>query len=350
MFEEGTFHGLEAGPDGEFGPGQSRNQTVGDAGKRRDGGPRLPDRIEVPTLLVAAVLYGAFGALTWFHEVLPWWVLLPLGGYLVAWHGSLQHEVVHGHPTPWARVNEALVLPSLWLWIPFRLYRDSHLAHHNDAILTDPLEDPESFYLTPRAWNAAGPLTRAFLWAHNSLAGRLLLGPPHCLWQLCAAEGRRLLRGDLSHTKAWLLHFAGVALVLGWVLAVCGLPLWQYLLFFVYPGIALTLLRSFLEHRAVPDPAERSAIVEAGPLLALMFLNNNLHVVHHAKPGLAWYRIPALYRRERARFLAANGGYLYRGYGEVFRRYCFRAKEHPLHPGERQTGRPGVGMVLEGAD
>ncbi|MEQ8354497.1 MAG: fatty acid desaturase [Kiloniellaceae bacterium] len=293
---------------------------------------RLPRSIEWPTLLVAGAIYSGFGAATWFHGALPWWVLLPLGAYLVAWHGSLQHEVVHGHPTPSATVNELLVLPSLWLWMPFRLYRESHLAHHNDAHLTDPLEDPESYYLDAAAWDRAGPVTRAFLTAHNTLAGRLLLGPLRCLWVFYKSELDRLRRGDTSHLTAWAIHAAGVALVLAWVIAVCGLPLWQFLLFFAYPGLSLTLLRSFLEHRARPEVSERSAIVEAGALMGLLFLNNNLHLVHHDKPGLAWYRLPGFYKKRRALFLASNGGYFFKGYGEVFRRYFLRAKEQPLHP------------------
>ena len=293
---------------------------------------RLPRHIEIPTLLVALAIYSGFGALTWFHAELPWWALLPLGTFLVAWHGSLQHEVVHGHPTPSALANELLVLPSLWLWIPFRIYRSSHLTHHDDARLTDPLEDPESYYLDAKSWAGTGPLGRALLRFNNTLAGRLLIGPLRCIWVFYKAEVLRLLRGDTSHLKAWALHGLGVALVLTWVLGVCGLPLGQFLLLFVYPGIALTLLRSFLEHRARPEVTERSVIIEAGPVMSLLFLNNNLHLVHHDKPGLAWYRIPALYRKRRALFLASNGGYFFQGYGEVFRRYFFRAKEQPLHP------------------
>jgi len=67
-------------------------------------------------------------------------------------------------------------------------------------------------------------------------------------------------------------------------------------------------------------------------VMSLLFLNNNLHLVHHDKPGLAWYRLPALYRQRRDLFLASNGGYFFKGYGEVFRRYFLSAKEQPLHP------------------
>ncbi len=325
MLEERS---LPAGLTGDAAP--SRWRPAGRV--QRPAAQRLPKRVEWPTLLVALAIYAAFGLLTWFHAALPWWLLLPLGAYLVAWHGSLQHEVVHGHPTPSALANELLVLPCLWLWMPFRLYRESHLAHHDDAYLTDPRVDPESYYVDAAAWAKAGPLGRAFLAAHNTLAGRLLLGPLRCLWLFWGSEIRRLLSGDFSHLTAWAIHAAGVALVLVWVIAICGLPLWAYLVLFAYPGLSLTLLRSFLEHGARREVAERSAIVEAGPLMSLLFLNNNLHLVHHDKPGMAWYRLPAFYHKRRALFLASNDGYFYKGYGDIFRRYLFRAKEQPLHP------------------
>ena len=68
-----------------------------------------------------------------------------------------------------------------------------------------------------------------------------------------------------------------------------------------------------------------------GPL-SLMFLNNNLHALHHAEPGLAWYRLPARYRARRQELLAGNGGYRYGGYLEIAARYLVKPKEHPRHP------------------
>ncbi len=73
-------------------------------------------------------------------------------------------------------------------------------------------------------------------------------------------------------------------------------------------------------------------IVEAGPLALRWYSLANLHLVHHDKPGLPWYRIPAHYRQRRALFLASNGGYYFKGYRAVFRKYFLRAKEQPLHP------------------
>ena len=293
---------------------------------------RTPDRIEWPTLAVAAAIYVGFGLLTWFYDLLPWWLVAPLGGYLVAWHGSLQHEAVHGHPTPWAGLNEVLVFPNLWLWLPFAIYRESHLAHHNDVALTDPTEDPESNFVTQADWAEKGPLSRAYLWILKTLAGRMILGPIQYAWLLFAREGRRLLRGDTGHVRIWAWHAVSCALVLGWAAGVCGIPVVEYILLFAYPGVALTLMRSFLEHRAKPKVGERTVVVEAGPIFSLMYLNNNLHTLHHLEPGTAWYRLPARYRAMRDSILAHNGSYLLPGYTWIALRYLFLPKEPPVHP------------------
>jgi len=63
------------------------------------------------------------------------------GAWLVAWHSSLQHELLHGHPTPWQGVNRAIGLIQLSLWLPYDVYRASHLAHHQDETLTNPQHD-----------------------------------------------------------------------------------------------------------------------------------------------------------------------------------------------------------------
>jgi fatty acid desaturase len=300
--------------------------------RRHAAGHRAAASIEWPTVLVAAATYAAFALLTWHYDALPWWLLVPLGGYVVALHGSLQHETIHGHPTPWSRINDLLVWPSLWLWMPYRIYRDSHLLHHRNDHLTDPLGDPESFYVTPEAWTRLGPLRRGLAWGLNTLAGRLLLGPAACALRLYGSAAAALARGDTRDLGAWLQHAAAAALTLFWVIGICGVPLAGYLAFFAYPGLALTLLRSFLEHRAREAPGERSVVVEAGPVMSLLYLNNNLHALHHAEPGLAWYRLPARYRARRDDLLSGNGGYRYAGYLEVAARYLLKAKEPPVHP------------------
>jgi fatty acid desaturase len=296
---------------------------------------------------VAAVIYVVFGLLTWFYHALPWWLILPIAAYLIAWHGSLQHEVVHGHPTPWRWLNELLVFPSLWLWAPYALYRDSHLTHHQDENLTDPREDPESFYVSPEAWAKLGPLGRGMHWCLNTLSGRLLFGPAFCAGIFIIGEIRRIARGDFTNVGAWLVHGAACAVVLVWALWVCEIPFVSYVLLFAYPGLSLTLLRSFLEHQAREDVGHRTAVVETGPIMSLLFLYNNLHTLHHAEPGLAWYHLPWRYRTERARLLESNGGYVYRGYAEVFARYLLWPKESPVYPLAGQAPHPAAKPATE---
>jgi len=290
-------------------------------------------RLEWPTMLLAVVIHAGWIAATWWHGQIPAWLLPLVGGWLIAWHGSLQHETIHGHPTGIRAIDAAIGSVPLALWLPYAIYRRSHLAHHDAAIVTDPFEDPESRYLADvRGWH--GRMLRAIEGVQASLAGRLLLGPPLTIGRFLAGEIGRGSRAPAATLRDWLPHLAGVAVVMAW-LHVCGFGVGHYLIAFVYPGTALSLLRSFAEHRAHADPAARVAVVEhAGPF-ALLFLNNNLHAAHHRAPALAWYRLPAFYRRHRARLLAANGDLRYCGYGAVARLYLFRAHDALVHPAYR---------------
>ena len=88
--------------------------------------------------------YGLQPACSGSHPIaLIGLIALPV---LAAFHTSLQHETIHGHPTPFHGLNELLVSLPLGAVFPFRRYRDLHLKHHNDMNLTDPYEDPESYF------------------------------------------------------------------------------------------------------------------------------------------------------------------------------------------------------------
>ena len=259
----------------------------------------------------------------------------------VGFHSSLQHEMLHGHPTRNARLNEALVWLPLGLFIPFRRFRDLHLRHHNDSRLTDPYDDPESFYQTEDDYVLMSRIKRALLAVNATFAGRMLIGPALAMNGYWRSELRAARAGDRAVRNAWAHHFAGLALLLPLIWMV-GVPLWLYVPFAAYPGMSLIMVRSFIEHRAHHDPKQRSAVVESGPFFSLLFLNNNLHRVHHSKPAVPWYDLPALYRAERDRYLAENGGYLIRGYSEVVRRWLVRPREPVVHPLMRRRDSAGT--------
>jgi fatty acid desaturase len=292
--------------------------------------------VDVPTLLVAVVVYAAFGLLTWYHRSIPWWLLLPLGGCTVCLHGSLQHEAVHGFPFRGRFLNSLLVFPSLWLWLPYLTYRESHLKHHRDERLTCPIDDPESNYLSPEQWAALNPFHKRLRVIMTTVAGRLLITPAYCVYRAVQQLSKAILTRDMPQLGQWAVHVPAVAIVLWWAMGVCDMSFWKYVICFAYPGLSLTLLRSFCEHRAAADVGHRTAVVEAGPLMSFLYLNNNLHFVHHNEPNSPWHSRPARYRQVRDQVIAANGGYRLAGYGEILRRWLLTPKEPVVHP----QGRP----------
>ncbi len=299
--------------------------------------------VEWPTLALAITIYGAWAALTLLHDHIPWPLLVALGAWTVAWHGSLQHETIHGHPTRRRWLNAAIGWPPLALWLPYPLYRKAHLLHHRDGKLTHPLQDPESVYWRAADWRTLPRWVRGILMANQTLLGRLTLGPAVMAVRCWSAAVRAIRAGDRWQARVWAGHALSVAVLVAWLVWVAGMPLWLYAVAVAWPGVALSLLRSFAEHRAPRDDGQgATAAVVRAPLGGLLFLNNNLHTAHHKRPGLAWYRLPAAFRAAPSRLgalAAARGAGLYRGYGEVARRYLLRPIDHPIHPADRVGGR-----------
>jgi fatty acid desaturase len=290
-------------------------------------------RLEWPTVLLAVTIYVGWLVLTASAHRLPAWLVAVIGGWLIAWHGSLQHEIIHGHPSRSHAVNTLIGAVPLALWLPFVIYRRTHIAHHATPAITDPFDDPESRYL-PHSRGILGRLSLCLETAQATLAGRLLLGPAIMVLRFLAQELQRLVRAPFSTLRDWVPHLIGVAAI-AWWLDRCGIGLGTYALLIVYPGLSLTLLRSFAEHRAAALPDHRVATVERAGPFALLFLFNNLHAAHHRKPGLAWYKLPGYYRNRRAGFAQENGGLVYAGYGEIARRFLFRGHDSLIHPDHR---------------
>ena len=284
-----------------------------------------------PTILVAIAIYAAWFALIRFNLLLPWWLIVPIGAYLIAWHFSLQHEAIHAFRGVPGWLRFAIVFPPLGLWFPFSLYRRSHSIHHRDHNLTVPGEDTESYFVLREHWLRMGAVQRGLLLFNQTLLGRLTIGPLLRLSILVRWEGARLARRDFSHVPTWLVHFAAVAVLL-WICQLYQMAWWKYLLLVAYPGMSLGLLRAFTEHRAAPGPSERTASVESNTLFGLLFLYNNLHIAHHLQPTLTWFELPAYYRANRQSLLAVNGHFVFRGYAQITRRYLLRPVFHPIHP------------------
>jgi fatty acid desaturase len=289
-------------------------------------------KVEWATVALLVVCYALWLGAGALYATLPI-VAIPLLAATILLHSSLQHEAIHRHPTRRIGWNEALVWLPLGVIVPYRRFREQHLAHHLDARLTDPYDDPESFYLPRSDWQRMPRMLRALMAWNNVLAVRMLLGPAISTAFFVRAEAKALLshgRDARRARVAWAHHCAGLA-VLGLIVhSVFAMPLAVY---FAAAYLARTVLavRSYCEHQWADTPQARTVIVERS-LLGWLFLNNNLHVVHHAHPALAWHALPAAYRARRAHWQAVNGGYVFRGYGAVLWRFAFAAKEPVAHP------------------
>ena len=306
---------------------------------RRNKARRAP-AVEWPTVLLAVFCYGtwlAAGLLLWpAHPV----IALALLAFGVALQSSLVHEVLHGHPTRNAMVNEAFVFLPIGLVWPYRRFKTLHLRHHADERLTDPFDDPESYYKALWRHEELPAAMKALLRLNNTMAGRFVLGPWLATVGFVIDDFRQMLAGDRVIRKAWLLHAAGLAVVLAVIAWGFGMPLWLYVLVPMWLGQSLIAIRTFAEHQWSEHPGGRTIIVERSPL-AFLFLNNNLHFVHHARPTVAWYRLPKLFREDREAWLKANNGYVYPNYLALVKAYAFRAKEPVVHPVLRRAPEPG---------
>jgi fatty acid desaturase len=296
--------------------------------------------VEWPTLLLILacyILWAGAGFIFWpGHPVLA----MAAVAFAVAMQSSLSHEVAHGHPTRFAGVNEALIFLPIGLVWPYRRFKSLHLRHHADERLTDPFDDPESYYHA--LWRHRDlPVAMKFLLRiNNTMLGRLFLGPWLSACALFASDFRLVRDGDRAVRRAWIHHCLGLLAIVPVITLGFGMSLWLYILVPCWLGQSLISIRTFAEHQWSESPEGRTVIIERSPL-SFLFLNNNLHFVHHRNPTVAWYRLPALFRARREEWLAMNNGYYFPNYLSLFRQFALRAKEPVVHPFLRREPEPG---------
>ncbi len=294
---------------------------------------------EWPTLAMLTLCYAVWALGTTQVAALS----LPLGiaitALAIALFSSLQHEAIHGHPFGDHRINAGLVFPALTLMIPYIRFRDTHLDHHLDARLTDPYDDPETNYLDPAVWARLPRAVQAVLAFNNTLFGRLTVGVLVSQVAFMLGDARLARQGDRRVTERLAVApaRAGPGGPVAERRAACRSG---PICIAAYIGLSLVKIRTFLEHQAHLRASGRTVIIEDRGPLALLFLNNNLHVVHHIHPRLPWYRLPGQYSANRARYVTRNGGYVFASYAQIFRRYLLAAKDPVPHPFWQALTRP----------
>lgn len=165
-------------------------------------GARFTARSEWPTWLLIVAVYGGWLAVMLLLRAgtLSLALATPLLILIAAWHMSLQHELLHGHPTRREWLNRLLGYPALAIWYPYTLYREAHLAHHRDDDLTVPGVDPEGNYV-PRGQWAGLPRWLKALWVlRKTFLGRLVVGPPMSVGTMLARSSPRSVAASAARS------------------------------------------------------------------------------------------------------------------------------------------------------
>lgn len=283
------------------------------------------------TLIIAVLVYGGWLATVFLHKQMPWWATFALLTWFGAWHLSLQHELVHGHPFCNSKLNAALASLSLTMWVPFLSFKRDHISHHNTT-LTHPKLDTESYYSMPEQWQHSGRFLRSIYWANRTIAFRLTVWSVFSTVQYFFADAWRAIRNVNNARSAWALHIPGLIAVTYIVNNLAGMSMVEYLIGGVFASHSLNMMRSFAEHKTLGDESTRTAMIDAGRVMSLLMLNNNLHIAHHDEPSAPWYKVPEVAERLNAFERAQKINALYKGgYGELLRRFTFKPYDQPVY-------------------
>jgi fatty acid desaturase len=287
-------------------------------------------RTEWPTWLLIVTIYGGWFGVAMHARSLGLPLTIALLTLLSTWYMSLQHELLHGHPTRSRLINGLLGFAPLAVWFPYGIYRDSHLRHHDDPHLTRPEHDPESYFVSGKTWHRAGAATRALLMLRNTFAGRLVVGPAFAIAAVISDAARKVARGDWRDVPRWVAHVTSVAALAWWLQTECGISAWLFVLGVGYSALSLSSVRSFHEHRVADAVEHRTVLNEAAWYWRLLFLNNNYHLVHHDLPHVPWYALREVYETSRQQYIERSGGFLVKGYSEWLRFYALAPVAHPV--------------------
>jgi fatty acid desaturase len=289
----------------------------------------LKEAGEWRTLAVVIAVYGLTVLTVLRYDVLTPWLAVPMLAVLGAWHLSMQHEVLHGHPFKNQFLNDAIGGIPVTLWIPYLAFKKDHHEHHLSD-LTNPALDNESYYVSQEQWDKAGRIRRAAWTANRTILFRMFVWTLVSTITYVLSVLKRAMRGEKGDRLAVVLHVIGVVFVV-YLVSLSSMPLWQFALGTVYGGRILNAIRPFPEHKYQSGVETRTAMIMAGPFMSLLMLNNNLHVAHHDEPGVPWYRYDKLMQRVNAVQRARDAGVLYEGgYAEVFRRFSFTPVDSPV--------------------
>ncbi|NEO27062.1 MAG: hypothetical protein F6K03_09240, partial [Kamptonema sp. SIO4C4] len=182
--------------------------------------------------------------------------------------GSVIHDACHKAAHSNRIVNASLGhISALMLGFAFPVFTRVHLQHH--ANVNDPKNDPDHFVST------GGPL-----W---------LIAPRFFYHEVFFFKRRLWKKYELLEwflSRLFLVTVVGVSLQFGFFPFVVNYWFSPALVV----GVALGLFFDYLPHRPfVERDRWKNARVYASPLLNLLIMGQNYHLVHHLWPSIPWY-------------------------------------------------------------
>ncbi|WP_315788007.1 beta-carotene hydroxylase [Fischerella sp. JS2] len=229
-----------------------------------------------PTLLmflaaVAIVVLSCLGYWVWHW---PHWISFVMNVIALHISGTVIHDACHQSAHHNKIINAMLGHGSaLMLAFAFPVFTRVHLQHH--AHVNDPKNDPDHFVST------GGPL---WLIAVRFFYHEVFFFKRR-LWRKY-----ELLEWFLSRLFVVTIVFASVHYhFLGYVLNFWFVPSGIV-------GLALGLFFDYLPHRPFAERDRwKNARVYANPILNILILGQNYHLIHHLWPSIPWYNYQPTY-------------------------------------------------------
>jgi fatty acid desaturase len=199
------------------------------------------------------------------------------------------HEASHKSASTMPWVNEVLGRMCGWFYLgDFVGFRTLHLVHHKHT--NDPKEDPDM-------WVAKGPT-----WAHPLRWMTLDLSYHHAYLVRWPQQPLRYRVEEVVTALGLLALLAGLVWA-GWGWQV--LWLWIVPLKITFTGLAYSFdYLPHTPHQVTSDEDRyRATLVRPHPLLSVVLLYQNLHLIHHLYPAVPFYRYGRIWRAQREMLL-----------------------------------------------
>lgn len=277
-------------------------------------------------ILMIASIWVAGGALVLWglsrDSGLAHWGLRIVGTFVVALGlhmvALLLHDGVHGALLHGRRANRWLsVALGGCVLMAASAYEAMHDRHH--VFLGDP-RDPDDYH------NYSGD--RRVIWAMHYM--RLFLGTFLYILLIPVMVARRGTRAEQRRVAGEYALLAG-AYALLWAVVPHDVLVHAWLIPILPAGIMFNI-RSLAAHGLADtsDPLLASRSIDAHPVVAFFFRNENFHLEHHLFPEVPSYNLKALHRLVFPRMPRATTAPSYTGFLRQFVKQSWRLDETPI--------------------